>query len=148
MGLGAWASSKTDPRARALSRLGELRASNRHKGAVEHLMPLTDREQYLASLPSDLNERIEEAPIVSVPLARLQAIQHTVQPARVAAHVEDPGLVGTGARDSRHGGLVDYPIVVKKGGALYLHDGHHRATASFLEGCEEMDARLVDLDAG
>ena len=108
-----------------------------------------DREEYLASIKEhgSIAKRTHGAPTALVNLADLHAIQSSVNNERLGAHLEQPaGLVAPGARAAGHGGLVDKPVVVKKNGALFIHDGHHRLTAAHLRGQETAKVRLVDLD--
>jgi len=140
--LSSWARTKAKPQASVL-----LRPSDRHEGAVEHPFPVADRAAYKAAVGmgnGELNARIREAPVASVPLQGLVAIQHTVQPARVQEYIDDPLRIPT-----RRGPVpTDVPIVVKAAGVTYIHDGHHRITSSLLRGDANMKARFVDLDAG
>lgn len=139
--LSSWARTRAKPQASVL-----LRPSGRHEGAAEHPFPVADRAAYKESVGlsnGELNARIREAPIASVPLAGLVAIQHTVQPARVQEYVDDPLRI-----PSQRGPVpTDVPIVVKTAGVKYIHDGHHRSTARKLSGDTSMAARYVDLDA-
>lgn len=106
-----------------------------------------NKDDYESTISTrELNAKIDAAPIKSVPVSGLVAIQHTVNADRVAQHLEDFGLHGKGARHSVHGGVIDVPIVVQKNGTKYLHDGHHRTTAEILLGGRRIRARYVDLD--
>jgi hypothetical protein len=56
-------------------------------------------------------------------------------------------LIPDGTRAPGHGALIDLPIIVKMGGELFVHDGHHRLSAAHLRGEATARVRLVDLDA-
>lgn len=88
---------------------------------------------------------ISAAPKEVVPIARLHGIQRTVNSERLGQYVR--GEVQATGNESGAGFPKDLPVVVKTGGNLYLHDGHHRATAAHLRGASEIRARFVDLDA-
>jgi len=110
--------------------------------------PVTDRQQYLKSVHEhgSIAQKTHGAPIALVNLKDLHAIQNTVNDERLVQHLEDPGMVPDGARGAGHGGLVDRPVVVKMGGSMFIHDGHHRLTAAHVRGQETAKVRLVDLD--
>jgi ParB-like nuclease family protein len=95
----------------------------------------------------EMNARIDAAPIHTVPLDSLVAIQHTVLRKQVEHYIETDGRVRRGTKHSDHGGVVDLPIVVRCGGTSYLFDGHHRVTAHKLLGARLVRCRYVDLDA-
>ena len=95
----------------------------------------------------EMNARIDQAPIQSVPIASLVAIQHTVDRKRVEHYIENGGKVRAGTKHADHGGVVDTPIVVRCKGTNYAFDGHHRVVAAKLRGMRTIRARYVDLDA-
>ena len=139
--LSSWALTRATPQASVL-----LAPSERHEGAAEHPFPVADRAGYKAAVGlsnGELNERIRQAPVVSIPVAGLVAIQHTVRPERVQQYLDDP------MRVPAPGGPVptDVPIVVKVDGVKHIHDGHHRSASHVLRGDANMRARYVDLDA-
>lgn len=110
---------------------------------------VVDRQAYLAAIKpyGSIAAKTHGAPIALVNLADIKAIQETINDERLAQHLENPaGLVAPGAKGSGHGGLVDRPVVVRLGGVLYAHDGHHRLTAAHLRGQTTAKVRLVDLD--
>lgn len=116
--------------------------------AIPVQLRFIDRAGYQAVIGNrEMNARIDAAPIRSVPVASLVAIQHTVNRARVAEYIENPKLVRKGTKHDEHGGVVDLPIVVRCKGTNYLFDGHHRLTAQQMRGAREIKARYVDLDA-
>lgn len=110
--------------------------------------PVVDRDAYLAMTKAagSIAAKTHAAPIALVNLSDLHAIQHTINDERLGQHLESPDLVAPGTRGSGHGGLVDKPVVVRKDGQLYIHDGHHRLTAAKLRGQDTAKVRLVDLD--
>lgn len=118
------------------------------RGTSKVPFPVADREAYLAMTKEagSIAKRTHGAPIALVNLRDLHAIQHTVNDERLMQHAESPDLVAPGTRGSGHGGLIDRPVVVRKDGVLYIHDGHHRLTAATLRGQETAKVRLVDLD--
>jgi len=121
-------------------------ASNGKGKAVP--FPYLDRSTYKEHFTNrQINQAIEDAPIESVSLDRLHAIQHSVQADKVKRYIADPDSVPKGARDPRHQGPVDVPIVVEYEKKVFIHDGHHRTTAAKLMGKKTVKARFVDLDA-
>lgn len=110
--------------------------------------PVTDREAYLAMTKAagSIAQKTHGAPIALVNLRDLNAIQTTVNDERLVQHLDRPDMVAPGTRGAGHGGLVDKPVVVRKDGVLYIHDGHHRLTAATLRGQDTAKVRLVDLD--
>jgi hypothetical protein len=142
--LRMWAGSKAsgekpDPATR-------LRPGDK-PGTLRHPFRLVDRQEYLAQIKgAGVFRRAETAPVEDVPLAGLRSPQRTVNAQRLDEHLADPGLIPNGARGAGHGGPIDVPLIVRLGGVDHLHDGNHRATASFLRGQKSMKARVVDLD--
>lgn len=118
-------------------------------GTTRVPFPVIDRAQYLAEVEryGKVAPRTHGAPVALVNLADLHAIQDDVNDERIGQHLENPLMYAPGTRASGHGGLIDKPVVVKLGGRLILHDGHHRATSAHLRGQQTMKVRLVDLDA-
>lgn len=143
--LLAWASQGTTP---TEERLRELEPGDRF-GTAKHPFRMVERDAYLSEIRgAGVARRSVTAPIALVKLTDLVAIQGTINPERVGHHLEDPRLYQPGARAPGHGLLVDRPVVVRKGGVLYIHDGHHRLTAAHLRGATTAKVRFVDLDAG
>ena len=108
---------------------------------------LVDRSTYRTSIKgAKVRTRANVAEPVAVPLSELHATQERVNAERVAQHL-DGQVYAPGARAPGHGGLVDFPIVVRVNGQLHLHDGHHRAAAAHARGDRTIQARVVDVDA-
>ena len=78
------------------------------------------------------------------------AIQYMEPPATVQAvsigdlKATQPGLLTGGDAALTEGP----PLVVKKGGELFVRDGHHRLARMIEAGADTADVRVVDLDAG
>jgi hypothetical protein len=151
LSLATWASGKRDDRvAEAKARLKTLKPWKKDPATgltrVRHPFPVGDRDTYRQGYTTkEIKALIEKAPIKKVPIKDLTAIQHSVIPGRVAQYIDDPRLLERGAR-KEHGGLVDRPIVIERGGKKWLYDGHHRATAAALLDAPEIDARYVTLN--
>jgi hypothetical protein len=64
----------------------------------------------------------------------------------VDEYIKNPKLQPPNALHPAAKTPVDHPVVIKQDGELYLHDGHHRATARWLQGAKTVDARLVNFD--
>jgi len=147
-GLMTWARSQASglPQDRAQVRAMGL-APGSYEGTVQHPFPVADREAYLKAVrPMGIAKRSMNAPIGRIRLDALKGIQKTVNSERLGQHLQNPMMVETGSRASGSGALVDLPIIVKIGGEYYVHDGHHRLTASHLRGEQDARVRLVDLD--
>lgn len=143
--LAAWARAQTT-QSDAYKALDNLPESETLRGAAVPF-PYADKTAYKSQHTNrEINRAIENAPVERVPLNELHAIQHSVKADRVAQYIAHPDAVPAGTRDPKHGGLIDKPIVVVSGGVLYLHDGHHRATAAKLRGEQTIEARVADLD--
>lgn len=84
---------------------------------------------------------VRAAPIEEVPLAELVAVQRTVGAGRLAAYRRGEVPPPTNAGYPR-----DLPIVVRCRGKLYVHDGHHRLTASKDAGLATGRARVVAIE--
>jgi hypothetical protein len=124
-------------------------APGESEGTLAVPFPTTTREAYLGQVRgAGIFKRAEQAPLVRVPLSSLMGIQRSVNVERLAKYVDDPTAVKPGTRGAHHGGLVDVPVVVRKGGKLYIHDGHHRLSAARVRGEKDARVRLVDLDEG
>lgn len=118
-------------------------------GSVQHPFPVTDREAYLAKVRgTGIFKRAESVKPSAVKLKDLTAIQRNVNQERLHAHLLNPRLIQPGTRAPGHGGIVDHPVVVKTGGKMFIHDGHHRCCSAHLRGQSEIQARVVDLDEG
>jgi hypothetical protein len=116
-------------------------------GTVRHPFKVIPREEYLAKVRGKGIYRLaEKAPIVDVSLGELNGIQRTINTERLMAHLKNPGMIAKGQRAPGHGGLIDKPLIVKVGGQLCIHDGHHRCSAAKLQGDSTIRARYVDLD--
>ncbi len=147
-GVRAWASAPPAPTGPTTEdRIKEL-AQGEKPGSAKHPFRTIDRESYLGAVRGSGIARLSQnAPIALVNLRDLVAIQGSVNAERVGHHLEDPALYQPGARAPGHGMLVDRPVVVRKNGMLFIHDGHHRLTARHLSGHETAKVRFVDLDA-
>lgn len=111
--------------------------------------PYVGRETFKRAFSvGEINAAIDSAPKEVVALGDLHAIQHSVREERLRAYIEHryQELIPEGQRHYGHGGVVDTPIVVKRGGRLTIWDGHHRLTAEWLLGEAEAEVRLADLD--
>jgi hypothetical protein len=118
-------------------------------GTVRHPFTQVQRAEYLALVKEhgSIAKRTHDAPIALVNLHDLHAIQDSVNRERLSQHMSDPKMVPEGSRAAGHGGLVDRPVVVRKGGKMFIHDGHHRLTAALLRGQSTAKVRFVDLDS-
>ncbi len=140
----AWAGMEQRP---ATERL-DLLPPDGSDGAAVHPFQQIERESYLAAIKgAGIARRSQTAPIALVNLSSLIAIQGSVNRERVGHHLQDPKLYAPGARAPGHGMLVDRPVVVRKNGQMFIHDGHHRLTAQHLRGLTTAKVRFVDLDA-
>lgn len=145
--LASWSRGRISKKS-AKDALAETPESKTFHG-VAVPFPVGSKEDYKSKHSNrEINRAIEKAKIRSVPLDKLIAIQHSVKPARVEQYIDDPNLIAPGTRDKRHGGLIDYPIVIQQDGKLYCHDGHHRCAASKLLGDKSVEARFIDFDKG
>jgi hypothetical protein len=117
-------------------------------GTVRHPFRSVPREEYLATIAEagSIAKLTHDAPIALINLSDIVGIQSTVNRERLVEHMSNPAFYPQGTRGAGHGGLVDRPIVVRKGGLLFLHDGHTRLTAASLRGQTTAKVRLIDLD--
>jgi len=137
---GGLPADRAEVRARALE-------SGTYEGTAKHPFPVADRAEYLAAVRAEgIARRSLKAPVGRILLSAIKGIQATVNRERLTQHLKDPRLIPDGTRAPGHGALIDLPIVVKRGGEYYLHDGHHRLTAAHLRGEVDARVRLVDLD--
>lgn len=142
--VGRWAAATDTGVGRARAMLDLLPPSETGHGLAVPF-PFKDRTGYQAGRDNkQINAAIERAPIVTVPLAGLYAIQHSIRESKVLYHLEHPRSPGALHPDA--GTPVDRPIVVQAGGVRYIHDGHHRLSADKLRGMQSAKVRLVDLD--
>lgn len=144
-GLQAWAA---DGQPEPEERVHELEAGDR-SGTLRHaLQTHVPREQYLAMIKgAGIPARTHTAPIALVNISDLVGIQETINEERLGQHLADPRLYAHGTRSPGHGALIDRPIVVRVGGRMFCHDGHHRVTAASLRGADSVKVRYIDLDA-
>lgn len=141
MTLARWVERRVGT-AGALARLVDMPEAKHGKAVPFGFRDL--REYKDDATNRDLNRLINApAPIREVKLNELHAIQHSVNADRVKQYILDPAMQPSGARNPRHNGLVDYPIVIEHKGVLYIHDGHHRLTADFLKGHATAMVRYV-----
>lgn len=142
-GLRAWAANEFAP---AAERARSMEPGS-NEGTVRHPFPVVDRAEYLSRAKgAGIAALTHAAPIALVNLSDVHGIQESVNAERLRMHIDDPGIYAEGQRAAGHGALVDRPIVVKVGGKLIVHDGHHRLTAAHLRGQTTAKVRLVDLD--
>lgn len=127
-GLGRVVTEPIDPQNMAASkaRFDQLQKATsgyeqeRAKARIVRLDDGTDAIQYMEP----------PATVQSVPISQLKATQ--------------PGLLSGGDAPLTEGP----PLVVKKGGELFVRDGHHRLARMIEAGADTADVRVVDLDAG
>jgi hypothetical protein len=128
------------------SKIAEMEPGD-HLGTVRHPFRTIDREAYLAAIRgAGVAKRTQSAPIAKIRLSDVVAIQGSVNAERLGHHLDEPRLYQQGARAPGHGMVVDLPVIVKKNGMYFVHDGHHRLTARHLRGLDTAKVRLVDLD--
>jgi ParB-like nuclease domain len=129
--------------AKALARLEELPRSDK-PGRRLMPFPIGNDDTYRGIAHDQMHRLIEAAPVQQVPIAKLVSNgQRSVDRRRVAHFIRNPDDEGV-----HHGKAeTDRPIVVRRGDAQVLFDGHHRLTASYLRGETHVAARVVDLDA-
>jgi hypothetical protein len=127
-GLGRVITEPIDPENMAASRarFNELQKmtsgyeQERAKARIVKLDDGTDAIQYMEP----------PATVQTVSIADLKATQ--------------PGLLTGGDAALTEGP----PLVVKKGGELFIRDGHHRLARMIEAGADTADVRIIDLDAG
>lgn len=138
---GGLPADRAEVRARALE-------SGTYEGTAKHPFPVADRAEYLAAVRAEgIARRSLKAPVGRILLSAIKGIQETVNRERLTQHLKNPRLIPDGARAPGHGALIDLPIVVKRGGEIFIHDGHHRLCASYLRGDTSARVRYIDLDA-
>jgi ParB-like chromosome segregation protein Spo0J len=76
-------------------------------------------------------------PEVTVAVAEIEPTQCWVHRSAVADIMADIASLA---------GAKEPAIAVRKGGKLWLYDGHHRLAASVLSGAPTLCARLIDFD--
>lgn len=99
---------------------------------------LTTVERALVVRVKTVRKAAHELPCATVSLADIHVTQNWVHKGPVDELVKDP---------SRTENAKEPAILVRKSGALWLHDGHHRLAAASLRGDVLFSARLLDLDA-
>ena len=127
-GLGRVITEPIDPENMAASRarfneLQEMTSGYEYERAKARIVKLddgTDAIQYMEP----------PATVQTVSIADLKATQ--------------PGLLIGGDAALTEGP----PLVVKKGGELFIRDGHHRLARMIEAGADTADVRVIDLDAG
>ena len=127
-GLGRVITEPVDPKNMAASRarfneLQEMTSGYEQERAKARIVKLddgTDAIQYMEP----------PATVQTVSIGDLKATQ--------------PGLLTGGDAPLTEGP----PLVVKKGGELFVRDGHHRLARMIEAGADTADVRVVDLDAG
>jgi len=144
-----WAKKRAASAEQVAKDKAEQLANGDKTGTAKHPFPVADRDAYLASIKgSGIAARTLKAPLVPVRLSELSGTQKTINRERLEAHMENPSMVKPGTLASGSGAKVDAPIVVKKNGQKFIHDGHHRLTVAALRGQEQVPVRLIDLDKG
>lgn len=123
--------------------------SARHGGPGSIPVPFDstdDRENiYTKVLPRPaFISAVDKAPVKKIPIDGLVATQPTVAEKGVEGYMR--GEKASPGRRNDVGLLTDKPLVVQRDGVRYIHDGHHRLTADKLEGKQEAEVRLLDLD--
>ncbi len=109
-------------------------------------LPFTDRVYYKQDFTdAQINNAIRQAPIKTVPIKGLRAIQHSVQRDRVRQYIDNPNLAEGKRSDADT--PADFPVVIQYRGDRYIHDGHHRIVADKLQGIKSAAVRLVKLDS-
>ncbi len=110
-------------------------------------MPIpTGSDEVYRGVPHDeMHRLIAAAPVNQVAIANLISNgQRSVDRHRLKHFIRNPGDDG-----ARHGKAeTQNPIVVRRGDAHVLFDGHHRVTANYLRGETHVEARVVDLPVG
>lgn len=99
---------------------------------------LTAAERALVLRVKTVRKAAHELPETTVILADINVTQNWVHRGPVDELVKDPSRVENAKEPA---------ILVRKSGALWLHDGHHRLAAASLRGDTMFSARLLDLDA-
>jgi hypothetical protein len=112
----------------ALAKLETMKPDGDRSWLIPTGMSMADKHDYGNRVARSMRE---SAPIVTMPIDEIRAVQSGVTREKVHRMIE--------------GGVPDEPpIVVKRGGTLYLHDGHHRVIARRLLGEREVRVRLVE----
>lgn len=143
-GVKAWAQAYSGGRD-VEARKAQLMPGQRD-GTVRVPFATMPHDEYKAAIKGKgIPARAAEAPIQIVSLSALTGIQRTVNTERLGDYVS--GAAKSEGRAVHTGMPKDLPVVVKLGGKMYIHDGHHRATAALLKGADSIRARVVDLDA-
>lgn len=137
-----------DPEKQSLGVVRLKLESSGSAGSSKVPFQVADKDAYKAMIRGKgIFKRAEMAPIEDVDLGKIKAIQRTVNDERVSQHFEGR-LYPEGTRAPGHGGLIDYPVIVKNGDDYFCHDGHHRCTAAKLHGDKSIRARVVDITSG
>jgi len=106
-------------------------------GEVAVTMPVEEKPPY-TPVAADL----QGAKPKTVKLRKLIATRDTVKRNRVEHYIKNPDEAGSLWKVG--GGLpLDKPYVVKSGGQLYIHDGHHRLMARQLLGVDKTEVYLI-----
>lgn len=109
---------------------------------VPHPWPVASSRAYGGKVEK---QQALDAPVEEVPLDRLRGVQRGVRRDKLISYLNSGGDAEPG-KASDNGYPRDLPIVVRTGGRLYIHDGHHRLTAHWLLGDEAAKARVVTID--
>jgi len=103
---------------------------------------LKDRGDVIPRIPQGSKHTV-----VKVPHHALTATQSDVGAGGVETHVKDPQLSMRNPERFRSDVTdTSRPVVAKKGGRLFVVDGHHRLAARKLQGKKHTKVKLFDLD--
>jgi hypothetical protein len=106
-------------------------------------MPRASKHDYGNSVTQPMRE---SADVYEVPCKDLHAVQSGVSAAKVRGLLHHPEVFDRPGHVNDAGLSDDLPIVVRYGGKLYLHDGHHRVVAQRMMGAEQVRVRVVKID--
>lgn len=101
-------------------------------------LPYVERGKAYRDAADDatIKRAIKASVYSDVPIAALHATQRHVSAARLLQYIGEPGMRSPDGS----------PIVVERGGKLYVYNGHHRASAAMARGDGTMRARVATLD--
>jgi hypothetical protein len=134
MALGDWAARKSSKNSRAHERIDDLEPAPR-AGRVYH--PFQDQvgEKLWRSIEGyeqEVARLLKGAKPEPIAIADLTMTQKTVNPDQVHYYIGEASPRSV--------------VVVHMGGEALLYDGHHRVTAEWAKGEDEVEARIVSLD--
>lgn len=118
------------------------------KGVDELPYGETEVNAWRKKMLADGKDPLTDTPTQKVKLSALQVDKaERISKADVSAMIQSPELFQPGG-PNRAGLPSDLPVVVQKGGKLYIEDGHEHLTALKLQKKTKAEVYLVDLDAG